>query len=68
MQKEITIVERYCDICGKQVTQFAKVSETIPVEYSLKGVVYYGGQKHYTDLCEHCNNEITLLIDKLKGS
>lgn len=66
MQKEIMHVERYCDICGRSVSSFAKVSETTPVEYTLKASIYYGGQKHYNELCEECNTAITLLIDKLK--
>lgn len=66
MQVEEKIIHKYCDLCGAEVTEFMKASETSGVQILITEIIPYAGQKHYTEICEDCNMKIISFMKKLK--
>jgi hypothetical protein len=65
MKKVETITTLTCDLCGKEVTEFASVSEGYPVAVGLSVEVWYGGKKPY-DLCRECNSKVLSLLRNIQ--
>jgi hypothetical protein len=60
-----TIRKNYCDICNKQVLNFARASENNSVAIDkISYVVYYGGT-HHVEVCQECSDKIMEFILKL---
>lgn len=64
--KRETIVIKTCDICGKQVKDFAKASETTTEIIRFIGKQYWYAPEEMLDVCYSCSKQLIEFIRELR--